>query len=118
MEGADLECVDTGSGSGGTETEDVVVGDVVGERDQRGFQIFFVFEGEEAAASEIGDGFGGFVLERAARGDEGHGCEAKWRSKLADAVEDLLAVMAFVFGVGAFFAEATVSGIGSFAVEF
>src|ERR1700744_1892024 len=66
MEGADLECVDTGSGSGGTETEDVVVGDVVGEFDERGLQVFFIFEGEVAAAGEVGDGFGGFVFQGAA----------------------------------------------------
>ena len=117
MEGADLECVDAGSGSGGTETEDVVVGDVVGEFDERGFQVFFVFEGEVTAAGEVGDGFGGFVLQGAACRDEGHGGEAQRRGELADAVEDLLAVVAFVFGFGAFFAEAAVSGIGSFTVE-
>ena len=71
--GADLESVDAGSWSRGAEAEDVVVGDVVGEFDQRGFQIFFVFEGEEAATGEIGDGFGGFYFERAARSDESHG---------------------------------------------
>ena len=37
---------------------------------------------------------------------------------MADAVEDLLAVVAFVFDVGAFFAEAALSGAGIFAVEF
>ena len=86
-----------GVGVVGRKAEDVVVRNVVREGDQRGFEIFFVLEGEEAAAGEVGDGFGGFYFERAARGDEGHGGEAQWRSELADAVEDLLAVMAFVF---------------------
>jgi len=118
MEGADLEGVDAGGWGGGAEAEDVVIGDVVGKFDERGFQIFFAFEGEVAAAGEVGDGFGGFVFERAASGDECHGGEAQRRGELADAVEDLFAVVAFVFGVGAFFAEAAVSGVGSFAVEF
>ena len=117
MEGADPEGVDAGGWGGGAEAEDVVIGDVVGKFDERGFQIFFAFEGEVAAAGEVRDGFGGFVFERAASGDEGHGGEAKWWSELADAVEDLLAVVAFVLDVGAFLAEAAVRGAGIFVVE-
>src|SRR5580693_5091487 len=118
MGGTDLKRVDARSRRGGTKAEDVVIRDVVRECDQRGFQIFFVLESEVAATGEVCDCFGGFYFERAARGDEGHRGEAKRRSELADAVEDLLAVVAFVFDVGAFLAEATVRGARIFVVEF
>src|SRR5579862_11498 len=39
------------------------------------------------------------------------------RSKLADAVEHLLAVVAFIFRIGAFFAEASVLGSGRVIIQ-
>src|SRR4029077_15817492 len=60
---------------------------------------------------------GGVFAERAARGEKGHGNEAKGRSKLADAIENLLAIVTFVFGIGAILAKAAVPRARILAAE-
>lgn len=110
--GCDLEGVDAGSWSGGAEAEDVVVRDVVRNGDECGLQVFFVVEGMRFAAGEFGDGFGGFYFERTAGGNERQRGETQRRSELADAVENLLAVVAFVFDVGALLLKHPCGGPG------
>ncbi len=64
----------------------------------------------ERASGEFCDRFSRVRAERIACSEKGHGDQSKGRSKLADAVKHLLTVVAFVFGIGAFAAEAAVRG--------
>src|SRR5579863_657148 len=100
------------------ETQYIVVGHVVRDRDETRLQILGIVEVKELASGELRDGFRSLGAQRIACGKKSHRSEPKRRSKLANAVEHLLAVVPFVLGIGSIAAEAAVLGAWLPALKF
>ena len=103
---------------GGPEAEHIVVRHVVRNRNQIRLQILGIVKAKELAPGQLRDRFGGLVAQRTPRSQKGHCSQPQRRSQLADAVEHLLVVMAFIFGIGALAAEASMRGPRSLVVKF
>src|SRR5580704_8076435 len=93
-----------------TETQNIVVRHIVRYRDETSLEILDVVEVKKLASCELRDGFRGIAPQSIARHKKSHGCQPKRWSKLADAVEHLLRIVAFVFGIGSVAAETAVRG--------
>jgi hypothetical protein len=100
--------MEAGRGRGWAKTQHIVIGQIVRQANQTGFQIFGIMEMEKFSPSQLRDGFRSLGMQRAARRQKRHGSQTKRRRQLADAVEHLLAVVAIVFGVSSLTAEAAV----------
>src|SRR5580658_4183567 len=98
----------SGRGRCRAETQYVIVGHIVRQRDETSLQVLGIVEVKELASGELRDRFCGLGAQRVACGKKGHGSQPKRRSELADAVEHLLAVVLFVLGIGSIPAEAAV----------
>src|ERR1019366_9027634 len=105
-----MQRMQAGRGRCRAETQYIVVGHVVRQRDETCLQIPSIVEVKELASGELRDGFCGLGAQRITCGKKGHGGQPKRRSKLTDAVEHLLAVVPFVLGIGSLAAETAVCG--------
>src|SRR5712671_4576412 len=92
-----MERMQARGGLGWAKTEYVVIRNIVRDSKQTRFQILRIVKATELASREFCDRFGRVRAQRIACSQKSHGDQPKGRSKLADAVENLLAVVSLVF---------------------
>lgn len=113
--GFDMQGVQAGRRRCGTESDYIIVGYIVRQRDQAVLQTLGIVEVMELAPGKLRHGFRGVGAQCVARGKKSHGGQSKRRSQLADAVEHLLVVVAVVLGIGPLSTKAALRRTG-FAV--
>src|SRR5438046_10275222 len=87
------KCMEAGGVVRRGEAENVVVGNVIGQRDQAGLEIFGIVKARKPSSRKLGQRLGSVGTQTVASREKGHGRETKRRSELADAVEHVLAVV-------------------------
>src|ERR1700745_985294 len=95
-----MEAVQAGRGSWRRKTQNIIVRYIIRQRNQARLDVLGVLEAVEFATGELRQRLSGVRAQTVSSGEKGHGGQSKRRSKLADAVEYLLAVMTVILRVG------------------
>src|SRR3984885_7065891 len=105
-----MQSVQAGRKGSRAETQHIIIRHIVGYRDETCLQILVLVKVKELASGKLRDCFRGIGPQRIACDKKSHGGQPKRRSKLADAVEHLLGIVAFVLGISSVATEAAVRG--------